>query len=205
MLVETETDALPIVKVVAALFRRSLSVPGVASRTARVKGVAALKSATDPQAATFRLLGDRIEVERGVATDAAVVITADLNDSSVKPKVEGAARHPALALTVGKLLEPPIGPWRVETKRFMEAALKRSDCPKPIRVNVAGDATYEQYGGDGQPAIDIYGASDQLASSMAGSSLLIESVLAEDVSIIGDLRDLSTLTGYGIANLFGEL
>ncbi len=205
MLVTTEADALPIVKVVAALFRRSLALAGVASRTARVKGVAVLKSATDPQAVTIRLLGDRIEVERGVAANAAVVITADLNDSSVKPKLEGAARHPALALTVGKLLEPPIGPWRVETKRFMEAALKRPDCPKPIRVNATDDGTHDQYGGDGQPAIDIYGASDDLASSMAGSSLLVEAVLREDVSLIGDLRDLSILTGYGIDNLFGEL
>lgn len=203
--VRVERNAVPIVRVVAAMARRSLNQPNVATQVARVRGIVALQSATDPQAATLRIAGNAITVERGVADDAQVIITADLTDSAAKPKLEGAARHPMLALAAGKLLEPPIGPWTAEADRFVTAALASSACPRPIRVVCTDDGELRQWGGDGEPTIEFHGPADALASAMSGSSVITEDVLAGHIDVVGTLKDLAVLSRFAIEHLFGEL
>ena len=67
-----------------------------------------------------------VTIVRGVSTDADVIIAVDINkladENPPKPKVTGAARHPRLALTAGKLLEPPHGTWQEEAQRFFAFA-----------------------------------------------------------------------------------
>lgn len=203
--VETEADAVPIVRILAAMARRSLTQPSLAKQVARLDGVVGVQSATDPQAASLRFAGDTIRVVRGIATDADVTITVDLGDPSAKPKVSGAVRHPALTLATAKLLEPPVGDWREEAERFFTAALRSPACPRPIRVVCTDDGATRQWGGDAEPTIEIHGTASQLASALSGSSVLPEEVLEGRLTVVGDFRSLSMLTRFAIDHLFGEL
>lgn len=204
-LVETEADAVPIVRILAALARRALRGPSLARQVAKLGGVVAVQSATDPQAATLRFGGDTIRVERGIASDADVTITVDLADPSAKPKVSGAVRHPALTLAVAKLLEPPVGDWQDEAERFCTAALRSPGCPRPLRIVCTDDGVTRQWGGDAEPAIEIHGPASQLAAALSGTSVLVEDVLEERLAVVGDLRGISMMTRFVIDHLFGEL
>ncbi len=203
--VVTEDNAVPIVRVVAAMARRSLSQPSTEKLVRRARGNAVLQSMTDPQAVTAHFDGTSIHIRRGALANADVTIVADLADDSVKPKITGAARHPVLALAMGKLLEPPIGEWRQEAEQFMAGALADETCPRPLRLVVSNTSESQQWGGDGEAAIEIHGSAEQLAAVMSGSALVAEEVLAGNLKLIGDLRDLSVLTRFTIDHLFGEL
>lgn len=205
MHVEIEDNAVPIVRVVAAMARRSLAQPSVAKLAGRAKGKAVLRSMTDPQAVTAYFDGKVVRLERGAAEDADVTIVADLADDSVKPQLSGVARHPVLAMAMGKLLEPPVGEWRDEAETFMAKALSDGSCPRPLRLVATDETESQQWGGDGEPAIEIHGTRDQLAAAMSGSTLVAEEVLNGNLKLVGDLRDLSVLTRFNIDQLFGEL
>ncbi len=205
MLVELEPDAVPIVRVVGAMARRTLSRWSGGGPIGRANGVIVLRSTRDPQAATLRIGNGLLRVERGVASDADVIITADLADASAKPKVEGAAKHPVLALAASKLLEPPVGHWRDEAEVFIGKALAHRDCPRPISVVCTDEGKQAHWGGDGEPAIEIHGTAELLAAAMSGSSVVAEEILAGHLYVVGDLRDLSMLTRFSIDHMFGEL
>ena len=203
--VELEADAVPIVRVMGALARRSLRDDALAAKVAKLEGVVAVKSATDPQAVSFRFERGALHLSRGVAADVDVTITADLDDADAKPKLSGAVRRPQLAMTVGKLLEPPIGSWEDEADTFLTAALDDADCPRPVRLVCTDSGRSRQWGGDGDPRIEIHATADELASCMAGQAVLGDRLLAGHLTMVGDLRDLSVLTRYCIDHLFGEL
>ncbi len=205
MRVEIENNAVPIVRVVAALARRSLNQRSVEKLARRARGKAVLQSMTDPQAVTVHFDGEVIRLARGSAPDADVLIIADLADDSVKPTVTGAARHPVLALAMAKLLEPPVREWRVEAEEFMAKALADAECPRPLRLVVIGTTESQQWGGEGEPRIEIHGSREQLAAAMSGSTLVAEEVLHGNLKLVGSLCDLSILTRFTIDQLFGEL
>lgn len=208
MRVELEPDPVPLARITASLVRRSLAAWSGGGPLARARGVIVLASATDPQAVTLRIGADCISIRRGADTDADVSITMDLGDSDAKPKVEGAAKHPVLALAAAKLLEPPVGDWQTEADRFFESAMAHADCPRPVRLvatDVDGPARQQQWGGAGDPAIEIHGQAARLAAAMSGSAVVAEEVLNGRLFVVADLRDLSLLTKYAIDHLFGEL
>ena len=127
--IEVEPDPVPIVLILAATLRRAARTPKLANAIGRTKGNVALKSTADPQAATMRFGNGGVTVVRGVSDDTDVLIAADVNtmadENPPRPKVTGAGRHPMLALTVGKLLEPPHGSWQQEAQRFFTFATAR--------------------------------------------------------------------------------
>ena len=143
--IEVEPDPVPIVLILAATLRRAARTPKLASAIGKVKGNVALKSTTDPQAATMRFGNGGVTVVRGVSDDTDVLIAADLNtmadENAPTPKVVGAARHPKLALTVGKLLEPPHGTWQEEAERFFDFAIERPGVPRSMRVVCTDDGS----------------------------------------------------------------
>ena len=203
--VELESDAVPIVRVMGALVRRSLRDQALSAKVAKLDGVVAVQSASDPQAVTFRFGSGVLRLTRGIATDADVTITADLDDASAQPKVTGAVRRPQLAMAVGKLLEPTIGSWETEADAFLTAALAHDECPRPIRLVCTDDGRSRQWGGEGEPTIEVHASAAELASCMAGQAVIGERLLDGHLAMIGDLRELSTLTRYNIDHLFGEL
>ena len=135
-IVETEPDPTPIVLILAATLRRAEETPKLASMMAKATGNVALKSTVDPQAATIRFQRGRVLVERGVAPDTHVTIATDINRMSEldapKPKITGAATHLRLALTAGKVLEPPLGPWQAEAARFWSTLASHPRSPAPV-------------------------------------------------------------------------
>src|SRR5258708_13192031 len=110
MEVVLEPDATPLVRIIATTLRDSTADAAVARKAERLRGVFALRSEKDPQAVTMRFDRGRVALTRGVAPDAQVVVTVDLDNMSgpdaPKPKVRGAFPHLRLALGVSKLLDP---------------------------------------------------------------------------------------------------
>src|SRR5450432_2278602 len=77
--IDVEPDPVPIVLILAATLRRAARTPKLAAAIGRVKGNVALRSTTDPQAATMRFGNGGVTVVRGISKDTDVLIAADLN------------------------------------------------------------------------------------------------------------------------------
>lgn len=196
-----DPDAPPIVRILGTTLRRSAADPKLGAVLAKMQGVAALRSATDPQAATLRFERGTVRLEAGVASDAAVVVEADLatmNDPNPpKPKVSGAARHPQLALALGKVLEPPRGPWPDEARAFWEFANRTPGMPSALEL-VATDTGERMLLGGGEPRVEIHGTAHCLGVAMSGSSILGEDILAGKLAFVGALQYVAVLTGRSI-------
>jgi hypothetical protein len=185
--------------------RRALGNAKTAKQAAGLTGTVTLQSAADPQAATLEFQAGRLLVRAPDAAGADVTITADLADPAAKPKLAGAVRHPQLALIAGKLLEPPVRPWEEEADDFCSRALASPACPRPLRIVCTDDGSSRQWGGDGEPAIEIHGPAGELASGLSGSTVLGEQLLEGRVQMVGTLSALSALTRFSIDHTFGEL
>ena len=218
MRVEHEADPLPFVAIVATLIRRSLAhrvatpnrFAGVRSALETgVTGTVVLRSLADPQAATLDVGRDVVTVRRGAAPNADVTITLDLDDPDAKPKVEGAARHPALAVLVGTLLDAPVRDWQTEADDFFAVAMADPDCPRPVRIVASDEGTERWFGleggssDDAVAAVELHAPATVLAESLSGSKIFTEEVLAGRVLLVGDLRMLSVLTGHAIDHAMG--
>lgn len=201
MQISVEPDAPPIVRTMATTLRRAAADPKLATVLAKMQGVAALRSATDPQSATMRFDRGQVSVERGVAADAGVVIEADLatmNDPSPpKPKISGAARHPQFALALGKVLDPPKGTWQQAASGFWAFASGAPGAPAALEV-VATDSGERLLLGGGLPRAEIHASAHWLTVVLSGNGVLGEEILAGRVEFAGTLQQLAVLTGRSI-------
>lgn len=202
MQIELEDDAPPIVRMLGVTLRRSAADPKLGATLAKMQGVAALKSATDPQAATLRFERGAVRIEPGVADDATVIIEADLatmNDPRPpKPKVSGAARHPQFALALGKVLEPPRAAWPDAARAFWQFAAGHRGMPTALLV-VCTDTAESVVLGEGEPECELHGSAHWLGVALTGDSVLVEDILAERLAFVGELRHVAVLTGRSIA------
>jgi hypothetical protein len=205
--IEVEPDPVPIVLILAATLRRAARTPKLAAAIGHVKGNVALRSTTDPQAATMRFGNGGVMVVRGVSDDTDVVIAADLNTMSDEkpptPKVRGAARHPKLALTVGKLLEPPHGTWQEEAQRFFAFAIERPGVPPSMRVVCTDDGS-EVVLGDGPADYELHGSEHALLNVFLGNTVLGQDLLDGKLHAVGKLAHLAELTGRSLAWMLGR-
>jgi hypothetical protein len=205
--IEVEPDPVPIVLILAATLRRAARTPKLAAAIGHVKGNVALKSTTDPQAATMRFGNGGVMVVRGISDDTDVVIAADLTTMADKnapmPKILGLARHPKLAMTVGKLLEPPHGTWQQEADRFFTFALERPRAPRSMRVVNTDDGSELVLG---QPPVDyeLHGSEHALMNVFLGNTVLGEDVLDGKLFAVGKLAHLAELTGSSLAWMLGQ-
>lgn len=206
--IDTEPDPVPIVLILAATMRRAARTPQLASAIGSTTGNVALRSTVDPQAATLRFGDGGVTVVRGVSPDADVVIAADINkladENPPKPKVTGAARHPKLALTVGKLLEPPHGTWQEEAQRFFEHARATNPrLPRGLRV-VCTDDGAEVALGDTPAEFEIHGSNHALLNVFCGNSVLGQDLLDGKLFAVGKLAHLAELTGSSLSWMLGR-
>jgi hypothetical protein len=201
MQIRLEPDPPPIVRIVATTLRRAAADAKLAAVLEKMHGVAALKSASDPQAATMRFDRGVILVERGVAADVGVVIEADfatMNDPTPpKPKVTGAARHLQFALALGKVLDPPKGNWRDAGHHFWEFAGTRPGMPAALEVVNTDNGERILLGG-GEPRAELHGSAHWLTVALSGNSLIGEDIVAGKLRFVGTLAHLATLTGHSI-------
>lgn len=138
---------------------------------------------------------------RGISDDTDVLIAADINtmsdENSPAPKVVGAARHPKLALTVGKLLEPPHGTWQQEAEHFFAFATKRPGVPRSMRVVCTDDGS-EIVLGDGPAVYELHGSEHALLNVFLGNTVLGQDVLDGKLHAVGTLAHLAELTGRSL-------
>jgi hypothetical protein len=205
--IEVEPDPVPIVLILAATLRRAARTPKLAAAIGHVKGNVALKSTTDPQAATMRFGNGGVMVVRGVCNDTDVLIAADLNTMADEhppaPKVAGVARHPKLAMTVGRLLDPPHGTWQEEAKRFFEFAIQNPGVPRSMRVVCTDDGS-ELLLGDAPSAYELHGSEHALFNVFLGNTVLGQDLLDGKLFAVGKLAHLAELTGRSLAWMLGR-
>jgi hypothetical protein len=205
--IDVEPDPVPIVLILAATLRRAARTPKLAAAIGRLNGNVALRSTTDPQAATMRFGNGGVTVVRGVSNDTDVVIAADLNkladEKPPTPKVTGAARHPKLALTVGKLLEPPHGTWQQEAERFFTFALQSPGVPRSMRIVCTDDGS-ELTLGDQPAQYELHGSEHALLNVFLGNSVLGQDLLDGKIFAVGKLGHLGELTGRSLAWMLGR-
>ena len=207
--ITVEEHAPPVVRAVAATLRRAASHPRLGRRMTRLSGVMALRSPIDPQAVTIRFRRGRVALARGVAPDAAVVVTLDFNNMSgpgaPKPKVKGAARHPLFALGASAVLEPPHGSWQDEARAFWEFARRTPRMPASLLVVCTDDHSRLRLGDEeGEPAYELHGAAATLVAVFTGEKIIGEEFLAGRLRGAGTFEHASLLTGRSIAWTFGE-
>jgi hypothetical protein len=197
-----EPDATPLVRIIATTLRDSASDADVARKAERLRGVFALRSEKDPQAVTMRFDRGRVALTHGVAPDAQVVVTVDLDNMSgpdaPKPKARGAFRHLRFALGVSKLLEPKARPWPEHVHAFWAFAGDRRGMPERLRVVCLDDGAAVDVGtGTEEPAscYEIHGSALALVSIFSGNSVFGQDLLEGKVYAIGSLQHASVLTG----------
>ena len=170
-----------------------------------MRGVFALQSEKDPQAVTMRFASGRVDLARGVASDAQVVVTVDLDNMSgpdaAKPKVHGALRHPQFALGVSKLLDAKPRPWPELARAFWEFARTDRHAPAGLRVVCLDNGTTLELGdvSDRETSYELHGTEVALTSVFSGSSVLGQDLLEGKVFGIGSMKYASVLTGSSIA------
>jgi hypothetical protein len=204
MQVVLEDDPTPLVRIIATTLGQSMTDPDVARKAANLKGVFALQSAKDPQAVTMRFASGRVDLARGVADDAQVVVTVDLDNMSgpdaPKPKVRGALRHPKFALGVSKLLDADKRPWTAHADAFFAFAAAEPDMPAHTRVVCLDTGETRDFGGtDAAAEYEIHGSGDALTSLFSGGSVFGQELLDSKIYAVGSLRHTSILTGQSIA------
>lgn len=204
MTIEVSEDAPPIVRGLAGTLKRAAAHPKLAGRVSKMKGVVALRSSTDAQSATIRFDRGNIALAPGVAGDADVVVTLDFNDRAAKPKIKGAVFHPLLALSVGKVLEPPAGSWEEEAAAFWDFAKDEPRMPRSLLVVCTDDGSQVQFGETGAPEYEIHGSADALRSMLTGSSVFVEDFLSGRLQAVGRFEHASVLAGRAFAWAFGE-
>jgi len=207
MEVQLEPDATPLVRIIATTLRDSLSDATATQKADRLRGVFVLRSQKDPQAVTMRFDRGRVELTRGVAKDAQVVVTVDLDNMSgpdaPKPQARGALLHLRFALGVSKLLEPKARPWTGHATAFWAFASERPGMPDRLRVVCLDDGTALDLGGDrnGQPSscYEIHGSATALVSIFSGNSVFGQDLLDGKVYAIGSMQHASVITGSFLA------
>lgn len=206
-IVETEDDPTPIVLILAATLRRAEETPKLAAMMRHAKGNVALRSTVDPQAATIRFGDGRVRVERGVAPDTDVTISTDVNrmsgEDARKPKVSGAATHARLALTAGRVLEPPTGPWRDEARRFWSRIADHPSTPRGIHV-VCIDENSQITLGVEPVEFEIHGTAHRLTALFTGGTVFGQEVLEGHLYAVGSLEHLAELTGRSLDVMMGR-
>jgi hypothetical protein len=201
--IESANDAAPFALGIAAVLARSAEHEKLRRRLERMRGVLALRSATDLQKAVVRFDRGRITVANGSADDADVTITLDPNDASVKPKVEGAAKHLVFALNVAKVMEPPTGTWRTEAERFWAFASGTPRMPDRLRVVCTDDGSEMTLGAADGSVYEIHAPASALISVFSGSSIIGQEMLDMKLRVVGSMEHASILTGRSIALTLG--
>jgi len=199
-----EQDATPLVQIIATTLRDSVSDAALARKADRLRGVFVLRSQKDPQAVTMRFDRGKVELTRGVASDAHVVVTVDLDNMSgpdaPKPQARGALLHLRLALGVSKLLEPKARPWTEYATAFWAFTSERAGMPDRLRVVCLDDGTALELGGERNgEQYEIHGTAAALVSIFSGNSVFGQDLLDGKVYAIGAMQFASVMTGSSLA------
>lgn len=204
IVIDLEDDPVPIVKIIAAQFRRSMHHPKFVRAARSLNGAFALASTVDPQALTIRGKGGRIRIEHGVADDAGLVIRLDFNKPDDKPAIDGLWRHPLLALKADKLMASYDGTWMEAATRFWDKAHDFPRMPCAIRV-LCSDEKRELVLGTGEPQVVLEGTAANLTTILSGGTVFVLAVMENKVRVDGTMEHLTVLSEVTKDMMLGSL
>jgi hypothetical protein len=198
--IQLEEHGPPIVRILGGTLYRAAAQPKLARRMDKLKGRVALRSTTDPQAATITFDKGTVRVDHGVHPDADVVISADLNTmgrpGAPKPKVKGAFAHLGLALGAAKLLDPPVpGGWAGAVEQFWAWAEGKPGRPDQLRVVCTDDDTEKVLGQPGGTSVEVHGAAWALLAVFTGGDHLGAAMLEQRVQTVAAFPVASEFIG----------
>jgi hypothetical protein len=200
--ISIEDNAPPIVRIMRRAMQQAADQPALAKRMDSMRGRVALRSTTDPQAATIHFDRGAVRITHGVDDEVDVVISTDLNTlgqpGAPKPKVKGALRNLRLALGVAKVLDAPVpGGWKGAAERFWTWAEGRAGRPEHLLVVCTDDSAMLGLG-DGGPSgstLELQGPSWALAALFTGGDHLGAALIEGRVQVVGTFPTLSELIG----------
>ena len=207
-MVTWERDAPPMVRMLGSSLRRAAARPDLAVRMRRLRGRVALRSTAGPQAVTIRFDRGRVHLTHGVSS-ADVVICGDLGrmgrPGSPKPRVSGAARHPLLAVGVGKVLDSgPSGGWVGAVDELWSWAAGDPGRPGLLRVVCIDDGVEHVVGQPGATTVEVHGPAWALLSVFTGGDHLGAALLEGRVQAVADFGVMSTFIGVLTRFMLGE-
>lgn len=196
MAITTEDDPTPLVLVFANLLRRSAAAdPG---RMAKLKGVAAVRSLTDPQAVTLRFADGDVHVEHGIAADAGVTVGLDFDRDGLPdapaPQVTGAMRHPRLALGLAKVLDPPMPDLHTAAEAFWRTAHAMHGMPSGLRLHASDTRATAELGDDVGEVYEVMGPEDRLVRILTGQTPALVEVMEGRCQVRGSLAVATAVT-----------
>lgn len=201
--VSMEDDAVPFVRIMAARFRRATLFPAFADVARKTRGKIGLRSAKDPQALTVSFEQTRIRLSRGIADDADLVITLDL-DTGKPVSVKRWWRHPLLAFRASTLFDDYRASWQSAAKTFWSATETLTGMPAGIHIK-ATDHQGELALGDSPADVRIEGRGADLAALFGGDLIFVDAVMRGRIRTESSMKHIAVLSDATKLNLLGEL
>ncbi len=177
----------------AAELERRLADPEFAALTQGLAGVAAVRAAGTPEAASFELDDDAISLRHGAA-GADATVTLEASGRWDGEPVAGEDEHPELAAWLQALTTPPETPWREAAARFWAELEGRPGAPAGLVVAELESGESERFG-DGEPAYEIRASEPTLVAVLEGRAALIEEAFERRAYIRGSFPAISVLAG----------
>jgi hypothetical protein len=188
-----EDDPTPLVRAMAAELERRLGDPAFAERTGGLTGVAAVRAAGTPEAASFELADGAISLRHGAAGAAATVTLGAAGRWDGEP-IAAEDEHPELAAWLRALTAPPETPWREAAARFWAELEGRPGAPGSLLVAELDSGESERFG-EGEPAYEIRAPEPTLVALLEGRAALITEAFERRAYIRGSFPAISVLSG----------
>ncbi len=209
-MITREDDAPPIVCVIHASLRRAASRPEVAERMNRLQGRAVLRSTVGPQAATIDFARGSVHVTHGVAADADLVISGDL-DTMGRPAIAQAEGEPASPAIRGS---PSVSPrcwrrhrpetWPEAVDELWSWAEGQDGRPDLLRVVCTDDGVEHVVGEPGGSRVEVHGPAWALLGVFTGADHVGAAALEGRVRVVAELAVLSTFVGVLARFMLGD-
>lgn len=119
----------------------------------------------------------------------------------IATKLRRAARKPKFALSLAKVLEPPVGTWQEEARAFWAFASQHPASPRGIRVVCLEGG--ELVLGTEPVEYELHGKAAALLALFSGDTVLGEELLAGHLYAVGSLQHTAELTGRSLAWMMG--
>jgi len=202
--VTTDKEATPMVRVLASTLRLALQRPETQKLLSGLDGSFTVKSINGAQAATYTFDGNQVSLKAGKSKAAKVMIEADLDDPSAKPKITGLLRHPIAAMRFGELLSLPLPNWADSAKRFWAATYDLPNMPEKLIITNKDEDRSLTFG-EGIETVELIGTTNILEPLFAGHSILSLDVMTGKLQYRGSLEHLTGMSNACQKLLMGEL
>lgn len=192
--IEIEDDPTPLVLALRAELAQRLADADFAAVTGALRGTAAVRTSSSPEAATIEL-GDAIAVRHG-ADGAQVTATLDARGRWDGAAIDGGERHAELAGWLRDLTAPVERSWRDAAASFWSELESSPGAPGALLI-VNLDTGEEERFGDDRRAYEIRARTEPLVALLEGRAALIEEAFERRIYIRGSFPEISVLSGAG--------